>query len=56
MHVTLSIGVSYNRGMSVSCQAMLSCADEALEKAKEYGKNRVSYYEIKRGIYSYAKE
>lgn len=56
VHVTLSIGVSYNRDMSVSCQAMLSCADEALEKAKEYGKNRVSYYEIKRGIYSYAKE
>ena len=52
--VTLSIGVSYNRGMSVSYQAMLSCADEALEKSKEYGKNRVSYYEIKRGIYSYA--
>lgn len=54
IHVTLSIGVSYNCGMSVSYQAMLSCADEALEKAKEYGKNRVSYYEIKRGIYSYA--
>jgi len=54
IHVTLSIGVSYNRGMSVSYQALLSCADEALEKAKEYGKNRVSYYEIKRGIYSYA--
>lgn len=54
VHVTLSIGVSYNRGMSVSYQAMLSCADEALEKAKEYGKNRVSYYEIKRGIYNYA--
>jgi len=54
IHVTLSIGVSYNRGMRVSYQALLSCADEALEKAKEYGKNRVSYYEIKRGIYSYA--
>lgn len=54
VHVTLSIGVSYNHGMCVSYQAMLSCADEALEKAKEYGKNRVSYYEIKRGIYSYA--
>jgi len=54
IRITLSIGVSYNRGMSVSYQAMLSCADEALEKSKEYGKNRVSYYEIKRGIYSYA--
>lgn len=54
VQVTLSIGVSYNRGMSVSYQAMLSCADEALEKSKEYGKNRVSYYEIKRGMYSYA--
>lgn len=52
-HVTLSIGVSYNKGMRVSYPAMLSCADEALEKAKEYGKNRVSFYEIKRGIYSY---
>ena len=54
IYVTLSIGVSYNRGMSVSYQSMLACADEALEKAKEYGKNRISYYEIKRGIYSYA--
>ena len=54
VHVTLSIGVSYNHDMSVSYQAMLSCADEALEKSKEYGKNRVSYYEIKRGMYSYA--
>lgn len=54
IYVTLSIGVSYNSGMSVSYQSMLACADEALEKAKEYGKNRVSYYEIKRGIYSYA--
>lgn len=53
VQVTLSIGVSYNRGMSVSYQTMLACADEALEKAKEYGKNRVSYYEIKRGIYGY---
>ena len=53
IHVTLSIGVSYNQGMRVSYQAMLSCADEALEKAKEYGKNRVSFYEIKRGIYNY---
>ena len=53
IHITLSIGVSYNQGMRVSYQAMLSCADEALEKAKEYGKNRVSFYEIKRGIYNY---
>lgn len=53
IQITLSIGVSYNQGMRVSYQAMLSCADEALEKAKEYGKNRVSFYEIKRGIYNY---
>ena len=53
IHITLSIGVSYNQGMRVSYQAMLSCADEALEKSKEYGKNRVSFYEIKRGIYNY---
>lgn len=54
LYVTLSIGASYNKGMRVSFQTMLSCADEALEKAKEYGKNRVSYYEITRGIYNYA--
>ena len=53
IHATLSIGVSYNKGMRVSYQALLSCADEALEKAKEYGKNRVSFYEIKRGIHGY---
>lgn len=54
LYVTLSIGASYNKGMCVSFQTMLACADEALEKAKEYGKNRVSYYEISRGIYNYA--
>ena len=53
IHATLSIGVSYNKGMRVSYQALLSCADEALKKAKEYGKNRVSFYEIKRGIHGY---
>lgn len=51
--VTLSVGVSYNQSMKASYQAMLSCAEEALEKAKEYGKNRVTFYEIKRGIYKY---
>lgn len=53
IHITLSIGVSYNQGIRASYKAMLACADEALEKAKEYGKNRVSFYEIKRGIYNY---
>lgn len=47
---TLSIGVSFNRNMKVSYQALLSCADEALEKAKEYGKNRVTLYEMKKRI------
>lgn len=47
---TISIGVSFNKGMKVSYQALLSCADEALEKAKEYGKNRVTLYEIKKRI------
>ncbi len=54
IQVTLSIGASYNQGMRVPFQTMLSCADEALEKSKEYGKNRVSYYEIARGMYNYA--
>ena len=30
--MTLSIGVSYNKSMKVSYQAMVACADEALEK------------------------
>lgn len=53
IQVTLSVGVSYNKSMKASYQALLSCAQEALEKAKEYGKNRVTFYEIKRGIYKY---
>lgn len=53
LHITVSIGVSYNQSMKVSYQAMIACADEALEKAKEYGKNKVAFYEIKRGIYKY---
>jgi len=54
LYVTLSIGASYSTGIRVPFQTMIACADEALEKAKEYGKNRVSYYEITRGIYNYA--
>lgn len=53
IQLTVSIGVSYNKSMKASFQSMVSCADEALEKAKEYGKNRVTFYEIKRGIYKY---
>ena len=53
IYVTVSIGVSYNYEIKASYQSMLSCADEALEKAKEYGKNRVTFFEIKRGIYRY---
>lgn len=50
---TVSIGVSYNNGMNASYRAMFSCADEALLKAKEYGKNRVTFFEIKRGMLRY---
>lgn len=50
IHNTVSIGVSYNRGINASYKSMFSCADEALLKAKEYGKNRVAFFEIKRGI------
>ena len=46
IYVTVSIGVSYNYEIKASYQSMLSCADEALEKAKEYGKNRVTFFEI----------
>lgn len=53
IHGTVSIGVSYNHGISASYKSMFSCADEALLKAKEYGKNRVAFYEIKRGILKY---
>lgn len=47
VHNTVSVGVSYNKGVNASFSSMLSCADEALLKAKEYGKNRVAFFEIK---------
>lgn len=53
VHSTVSIGVSYNHGINASYRTMFSCADEALMKAKEYGKNRVAFYEIKRGLLKY---
>lgn len=53
VHSTVSIGVSYNRGINASYRAMFDCADEALQKAKEYGKNRVAFFEIKRGLLKY---
>lgn len=53
IHNTVSIGVSYNRGIHASYRTMFSCADEALMKAKEYGKNRVAFFEIKRGLLKY---
>lgn len=53
VHNTVSIGVSYNNGVNASYNSMFSCADEALLKAKEYGKNRVAFFEIKRGLLKY---
>lgn len=53
VQATISVGVSYNTDMDASYQSMLSCADEALLKAKEYGKNRVTFFEIKRGMLKY---
>lgn len=53
VHSTVSIGVSYNHGINASYNSMFSCADEALLKAKEYGKNRVAFFEIKRGLLKY---
>ncbi len=53
VHNTVSIGVSYNNGVNASYKSMFSCADEALLKAKEYGKNRVAFFEIKRGLLKY---
>lgn len=53
IHNTVSIGVSYNNGINASYKSMFSCADEALLKAKEYGKNRVAFFEIKRGLLKY---
>lgn len=53
IHNTISIGVSYNYDINASYTTMFSCADEALLKAKEYGKNRVAFFEIKRGLLKY---
>lgn len=53
IHNTVSIGVSYNQDIQASYTTLFSCADEALLKAKEYGKNRVTFFEIKRGLLKY---
>ena len=53
IYSTISIGVSYSDGMKVSYEAMLSCADEALMKTKEYGKNKVTFFEMKKGTIRY---
>ncbi len=53
IHNTVSIGVSYNHDIHASYSSMFSCANEALIKAKEYGKNRVAFFEIKRGLLKY---
>lgn len=47
MHVTLSIGTAYINEMAVSYEAIFDCADEALYKAKEYGRNIAVFYEIR---------
>lgn len=53
VHSTISIGVSYNSDINASYKAMFDCADEAMQKAKEYGKDRVAFFEIKRGLLKY---
>lgn len=53
VHNTVSIGIAYNQDVNASYKTMFSCADEALLKAKEYGKNRVTFFEIKRGLLKY---
>jgi len=50
---SISVGVSYNREVSTSYEALFECADEALYKAKEYGKDRIAFYEIKEGLLKY---
>ncbi|MGN0351317.1 MAG: GGDEF domain-containing protein [Roseburia sp.] len=53
VHRTISIGVSYNQEIKSSYEAMVSCADEALMKTKEYGKNKVTFFEMKKGTLRY---
>ncbi len=53
VHSTVTIGISYNEGTNTSYEAMISCADEALLKTKEYGKNKVTFFEIKKGTEIY---
>lgn len=50
---TISVGVSYNQEISTSYEALFECADQALYKAKEYGKNKIAFYEIKEGLLKY---
>ncbi|MCM1257544.1 MAG: GGDEF domain-containing protein [Roseburia sp.] len=50
---TISVGVSYNQEISMSYEALFECADQALYKAKEYGKNKIAFFEIKSGLLKY---
>ena len=53
LYCTISVGVSYNMEISTSYEAMFECADQALYKAKEYGKDKIAFFEIKAGVLKY---
>ena len=53
LYCTISVGVSYNMEFSTSYEALFECADQALYKAKEYGKDKIAFYEIKAGLLKY---
>lgn len=55
INCSVTIGIACNEEMEISYEAMLSCADEALQKTKEYGKNKVTFFEIKKGAEQYGK-
>lgn len=50
---SISAGVSYNTEISTSYEALFECADQALYKAKEYGKDKIAFFEIKAGLLKY---
>ncbi|MGL1956016.1 MAG: GGDEF domain-containing protein [Colwellia sp.] len=45
--VSASFGVATNQGEHIDWQQLISCADQALYKAKENGRNQVNFYSAK---------
>lgn len=50
---TISIGISYTVNMTTSYETMFCCADKALYKAKDYGRNIAAFFALNEQKLSY---